>query len=122
MVHSSVYDLLMSYVKITKVYKFMEGVKVNKHFYQKFVASALALIMFLGIFAGVDTVKAEAGLNVNADGAIMVDGETGRVLYQKNADSPLGIASMTKMMTEYLVLEAIENGEITWETTTKISD
>ncbi|WP_418303022.1 serine hydrolase [Neobacillus drentensis] len=100
----------------------MEGVKVNKHFYRKFVASALALIMFLGIFAGVDTVKAEAGLNVNADGAIMVDGETGRVLYQKNADSPLGIASMTKMMTEYLLLDAVKHGKVKWDQEYTVSD
>jgi serine-type D-Ala-D-Ala carboxypeptidase (penicillin-binding protein 5/6) len=93
----------------------MEGVKVNRHFYQKYVASALAFLMFFGIFSGVDTAKAQAAINVNADGAILIDAETGRVLYEKNADSVLGIASMTKMMTEYLLLESIKAGKVKWD-------
>ncbi|QCJ40452.1 D-alanyl-D-alanine carboxypeptidase [Bacillus sp. S3] len=88
---------------------------MNKHFYQKCVASALALVMFISLFAGASTAKAEAALNVNADGAILVDGETGKVLYEKNADSVLGIASMTKMMTEYLLLEAVKKGKVKWD-------
>ncbi|MFS0673804.1 D-alanyl-D-alanine carboxypeptidase family protein [Ornithinibacillus sp. 179-J 7C1 HS] len=61
-------------------------------------------------------------LELDAESAILVDAETGKVLYAKSPDIALPPASMTKMMTEYLVLEAIENGEITWETTTQISD
>lgn len=95
---------------------------MNKHFYQKCVASALAIIMFIGLFAGVDKAKAEAALNVNADGAILVDAETGKVLYEKNADSVLGIASMTKMMTEYLLLEAVKNGKVKWDQEYSVSD
>ncbi len=52
-------------------------------------------------------------LDLDAESAILVDAETGKVLYAKNADVALPPASMTKMMTEYLVLEAIENGQIT---------
>lgn len=100
----------------------MEGVKVNKHFYQKCIASALALILFFGLFAGVDIAKADAALNVNADGAILVDGQTGKVLYAKNADSPLGIASMTKMMTEYLLLDAVKHGKVKWDQEYTVSD
>ncbi len=59
---------------------------------------------------------------VEADSAILVDQTTGKVLYAKNPDEPLPPASMTKMMTEYLVLQAIESKEIDWETTTEISD
>ncbi len=61
-------------------------------------------------------------IDVEAEAAILVDAETGKVLYGKNQDEMLGIASMTKMMTEYLVLEAIDEGEIDWDTTTQISD
>jgi len=95
---------------------------VKKHFYQKCVASSLAIIMFLGIFAGVDKAHAEVALNVNADGAILVDGETGKVLYEKNADSVLGIASMTKMMTEYILLDSIKKGRVKWDQEYKVSD
>ncbi|TFB21094.1 D-alanyl-D-alanine carboxypeptidase [Filobacillus milosensis] len=59
--------------------------------------------------------------DVEAESAIIVDQETGEILYAKNPDIALPPASMTKMMTEYLVLEAIENGTISWDTTTQIS-
>ena len=48
---------------------------MNKHFYQKWIASALAIILFFGLFAGVNQAKAEAALNVNAEGAILVDAD-----------------------------------------------
>ena len=123
MVQCSFYDLLGRYDKIFKVYKFLGGrVIVNKHLYQKYVASALAMIMFFSVFAGVHKAHAEAALNVNADGAILVDGKTGKVLYEKNADSVLGIASMTKMMTEYVLLDSVKKGKVKWDQEYKVSD
>ena len=62
-------------------------------------------------FSGFHKASAEDILGINADAAILVDAETGRVLYEKNPDQVLGIASMTKMMTEYLLLEAIKEGQ-----------
>jgi len=88
---------------------------VKKKVYMKYIASALAAMLFLSIFTGAGKAHAQAALNVNADGAILVDGKTGRVLYEKNADTPLGVASMTKMMTEYLLLEAVEKGKVKWD-------
>lgn len=61
-------------------------------------------------------------IKTKAKTAILVDANTGKVLYAKDADEALPPASMTKMMTEYLVLEKIENGELDWEDTTEISD
>ncbi|WP_373281915.1 serine hydrolase [Compostibacillus humi] len=63
-----------------------------------------------------------AQMDINAESAILVDATTGKILYAKNADTAMPPASMTKMMTEYLVWEAIENGQISWDTTTMISD
>ncbi|MDY0394733.1 hypothetical protein RWE15_10070 [Virgibacillus halophilus] len=39
---------------------------------------------------------------------MLVDADSGKILYEKNADQALPPASMTKMMTEYIVLEAIK--------------
>jgi len=58
---------------------------------------------------------AEESLNLLVDGAILIDADTGKILYEQNADTALGIASMTKMMTEYLLFEAIENGQVKWD-------
>jgi len=68
------------------------------------------------------SIQAEATIDIASESAILVDADTGKVLYAKEPDIALPPASMTKMMTEYLVWEAIENGEINWDTTTQISD
>ncbi len=41
---------------------------------------------------------------------------------QNNQDEVRGIASMSKMISQYLILEAIKNGEVTWETQIPVSD
>lgn len=58
----------------------------------------------------------ENSINVDAQSAILMDYKTGRVLYSKNADEPLAMASTTKIMTAIL---AIENGNL--EDTVKVS-
>ncbi|SRR6266446_788335 len=50
------------------------------------------------------------------DAALIVDGATGRVLYSRNADAQRYPASLTKMMTLYLLFEALNKGSITLET------
>ncbi|MCH6269593.1 MULTISPECIES: D-alanyl-D-alanine carboxypeptidase family protein [Neobacillus] len=84
----------------------------------------MAVILFFSLFAGMGQDKAEAAaaLNINADGAILVDAESGKVLYEKNADTVMGIASMTKMMTEYLLLDAIKHGKVKWDQEYNVSD
>ncbi|MFT8323341.1 MAG: D-alanyl-D-alanine carboxypeptidase family protein [Bacillus sp. (in: firmicutes)] len=61
-------------------------------------------------------------LGLESEAAILVDADTGEILYEKNADELLGVASMSKMMTEYIVLESIKNGKITWEQKVKINN
>lgn len=97
---------------------------MNKHVFKKYLASAMAVILFFSLFAGMGQDKAEAAaaLNINADGAILVDAESGKVLYEKNADTVMGIASMTKMMTEYLLLDAIKHGKVKWDQEYNVSD
>ncbi|WP_421385357.1 D-alanyl-D-alanine carboxypeptidase family protein [Bacillus salacetis] len=92
----------------------MEGYKVKKWF-QKSVVSFLVLILAAGVFQPAISVNAEDALNVNAEAAIIVEAETGKIIYEKNSETALGIASMTKMMTEYLLLEAVNEGKVDWE-------
>ncbi len=47
---------------------------------------------------------------------IVIDAKTGRTLYELSADAPRYPASLTKMMTLYLVFEALESGKITKQT------
>ena len=48
-------------------------------------------------------------LGLQVKSAILIDAESGQVLYEVNADEALPPASMTKLMTEYIVLEEISN-------------
>ncbi len=95
---------------------------MKKTLYRKSIAGFLSLVMILGLLPGINKAHAEDILNINADAAILVDAETGKILYQKNADKVLGIASMTKMMTEYLLLEAVEEGKVKWEQEYAVSE
>ncbi|EEM01532.1 D-Ala-D-Ala carboxypeptidase A; Serine peptidase; MEROPS family S11 [Bacillus mycoides DSM 2048] len=63
-----------------------------------------------------------AALNIEAGAAILVEANSGKILYQKNADELLSIASMTKMMSEYLVNEAIAKGKLKWDQKVKVSE
>jgi D-alanyl-D-alanine carboxypeptidase (penicillin-binding protein 5/6) len=56
-------------------------------------------------------VEAQSGEN-NRYAAIVVDAGTGEVLFARHADSPRYPASVTKMMTLYLVFEALEKGQV----------
>ncbi len=53
--------------------------------------------------------------------AMVMDARTGEVLHSRNADTRLHPASLTKMMTLYIVFEAVENGEIGLDTPVTIS-
>lgn len=77
------------------------------------IVIALLLVFFIG--KEKLTFTKQTDLQINASAAILIDADSGKVLFEKNSDEALPIASMTKMMTQYLVLEAIQNGSLTWE-------
>lgn len=56
-----------------------------------------------------------------AKAAIAID-TSGKILYAKNADEPMGIASTTKLITAYLTLDAIKKGTLHWEDKVQMSD
>ena len=47
--------------------------------------------------------------------AILVESDTGRVIYEKDADVPRPMASVTKIMTMLLIMEAIDSGKISMD-------
>lgn len=58
--------------------------------------------------------NASAAPKVEASGAMLVDMTTGQVLFSKDEDAMLPPASITKLMTTFLVREAVESGELSW--------
>lgn len=59
--------------------------------------------------------------SIKAASAIVIDQETGEVLFSKDPDSPRVPASMTKIMTAYIIFEEIEAGNLTKDTLVKVS-
>ena len=63
-----------------------------------------------------------AALEIAAPSAVLMDAATGTVLYEKNAHEPLAPASVTKIMTLLLVMEALDSGRISWDDTVTASE
>jgi len=59
-----------------------------------------------------EAVTAENFLNIESESAILIEQTTGRILYESNSHSPLRPASVTKVMTILLIMEAIDSGAI----------
>ena len=78
---------------------------------KRFTGLMAALIFLFGLFP----MKAQAvELDVEGKSALLMDVETGTVLYEKNAHEKLSPASVTKVMTMLLIMEAIDSGKIGW--------
>lgn len=73
------------------------------------------------LFAGAGPARAAAShvsaLDLQAKSAIAIDERSGQVLYAKNVQQGLPIASLTKLMTIYLTLQAIKSGRLQWSQT-----
>ncbi|MBE6974713.1 MAG: D-alanyl-D-alanine carboxypeptidase [Ruminococcaceae bacterium] len=63
-----------------------------------------------------------AGPTVAAKSAVLMDMTTGTVLIEQNAHAPLAPASVTKVMTMLLIMEAIDSGKIGWTDTVTASE
>ena len=69
-----------------------------------------------------ETTSPALDLAVTAKGAVLLDGESGTFLYEHNSHEKLPPASITKIMTMLLVLEAVDRGQITLEDKVTISE
>ena len=85
---------------------------------RKWLTALLAAAMLL---AAAPPVRA-AGPDIAAPSAILMDAATGTVLYEKNASERLRPASVTKVMTLLLVMEALDTGRIGWDDTVIASE
>ncbi|WP_286163987.1 serine hydrolase [Bacillus sp. AFS088145] len=93
---------------------------IGKKILTKLIVIALAITIIIPM--NLRPAAAEDVLDIKAKAAILVDANSGKILYEKNSKAPLPIASMSKMMTEYLVNEAVKNGKISWDDKVTVSD
>ena len=65
---------------------------------------------------------AAVNLDLNAKSALLMDVATGTILFESNAHEPLAPASVTKVMTMLLIMEAIDSGKIGGDDTVTASE
>ncbi len=58
---------------------------------------------------------------IDAKAAMIIDASNGDIIYQHNENEAFAPASMSKMMTAYLLLENVHNGKVRWEESVKMS-
>lgn len=84
-----------------------------------------ALMGFFCVLTLSMTVDAKSTVNpepaIYAKSAIAVDADSGQILYQKNANQPRAIASISKLMTVYIVHQQIKANKLAWDDKVKIS-
>nr|WP_225354171.1 D-alanyl-D-alanine carboxypeptidase family protein [Lacticaseibacillus saniviri] len=75
----------------------------------------LSVVMITSAPAAVSQAATAPTISVDAKAALAVDAKSGQILYANQADTVLPIASMTKMIGIYLVLDAIHSGKLQWD-------
>lgn len=77
-----------------------------------------ACTLFINVTVYADTPVVET----DAKAVLLMEESTGRVLYEENADEQLPIASVTKIMTMLLIMEAVDNGTLTLDDMISVSE
>ena len=85
-------------------------------------------LLLAGIFLCVSCLPAQAQplesappIQLTAPSYLLADAETGAIIFEKGADTPRQVASLTKLMTVLLVLERLDRGEISLDDTVAVS-
>lgn len=72
------------------------------------------IVLLLGILIMLPCRVGALNLAENAKSAILIEASTGTIIYEKNSHEKLAPASMTKMMSMLLIVEAIEDRKLSW--------
>ena len=89
--------------------------------FKKFILCLITCIVCLSILLPVKTLADNNNLNINAESAILIDGDTGTILYEKSAYEKRAPASTTKIMTALLALEHCKTTDVATVTSEAIT-
>ncbi|MBL28941.1 MAG: D-alanyl-D-alanine carboxypeptidase [Rhodospirillaceae bacterium] len=88
----------------------------------RLLSRPVLLPALLAILAFASGVTPAAAFETSAREAILLDFDTGAVLLEKNADKEMPPASMSKLMTTYMVFERLEEGSLKLDDTMTVSE
>lgn len=75
----------------------------------------LLLILSISCLFSLSVKAEDLNFGANAKSAILIDADTGTIIFEKNSHERLEPASMTKMMSMLLIVESIDKGIISWD-------
>lgn len=84
-------------------------------------AALLLTVIFIG-FVAVVLFSQTKPPDIHSKSAVLMDASTGNILFRKDAETAYPIASLSKLMTAYILLDSIENGVIGWTDEVMISE
>lgn len=79
------------------------------------------LFCFVFVFLMLNVSAVDVGLAKNSETAILIEASTGKILFEKDKDKKMAPASMTKIMTMLLTMEALESGKVSLDDDVLIS-
>lgn len=86
---------------------------------KKLVISVLTVLLLFN-FGGLAT-SAKAATKIDASAALVMDANTGQIMYQKNMKQVLPIASITKLLTVAVIENEIKENKLNWNSKVKIN-
>lgn len=83
----------------------------------------IVLLCFIGSFPTFVLAEEELSVNLipNAVSGVLMEAETGKIIFSKDMNKKVAIASMTKMVAQIIILEKIEEGKIKWDDVVTVS-
>ena len=81
----------------------------------------LVCFLFLGLIPFNVYAEEKDSLIPNAVSGILIDADSGKIIYEKDMNKEVAVASMTKMVGQILIMEAIEDGKIKWDDVITVS-
>ncbi|MDF2609610.1 MAG: hypothetical protein K0R92_1084 [Lachnospiraceae bacterium] len=93
-------------------------------FMKRFGALLLGIILLMSSLfrINVSAEPKENPLEITSTAAVLIEGSTGEIIYDKNKDEQLRPASITKIMTLLLIFEALDSGKITLSDQVTVSE
>ncbi|OTP12498.1 D-alanyl-D-alanine carboxypeptidase [Enterococcus sp. 10A9_DIV0425] len=89
---------------------------------RRFILLVASLILTLSTLLPALSVNADDSFSVNAKAAFAVDANSGKILYDQDGEKTMGIASISKIIGLYIVLDQIKEGKLSWDDEVSISD
>lgn len=80
------------------------------------ILTSLIIVTGVGQLSLIKADQTLPQLDLEAKSAIAIDAKTGQIIYAKDDKQTYPVASMSKLLTAYILLQAIHEGKITWET------